>query len=313
MKKMSRKLTVAILSVALAFVALGATTFAWFTLTNTVEVGQFEGQVTVGTGFEVSIDDGINGYTDVANYYTYLPETIIESTLIQLEKSYNDGYRLTDMTSGNGTSFTNLKGVSMTSGYIEFDLKFRSTQSGAKIYLGNNTKIGRVGILWTPDKDFTGTHGDVTSGVSSTYYAADAVRVSIIEKGNAEAKAVVYESPTVEGGNTALGKIAIQNGAIDYYQEKTGISLLGSTEDYPTQNTLSDSVTEGVLANEFDFTGKDGYLIISLSSEAAEDGFYYGTVTVRVWIEGWDPDCFNAILKDNFSVELHFVTPEATE
>ena len=311
MKKMSRKLTVAILSVALAFVALGATTFAWFTLTNTVEVGQFEGQVTVGTGFEVSIDDGINGYTGVANYYTYLPKAIIESTLIQLEKSYNDGYRLTDMTSGNGTSFTNLKGVSMTSGYIEFDLKFRSTQSGAKIYLGNNTKIGRVGILWTPDKDFTGTHGDVTSGVSSNYYAADAVRVSIIEKDKEGATAVVYESPA-EGGNTVLGKTAIQNGAIDYYQEKTGISLLGST-DYPTQNTLSDSVTEGVLANESDFTGKDGYLIISLSSVAAEDGFYYGTVTVRVWIEGWDPDCFNAILKDKFSVELHFVTPEATE
>ncbi|MGI6769101.1 MAG: hypothetical protein ACOX43_08480 [Bacilli bacterium] len=34
--------------------------------------------------------------------------------------------------------------------------------------------------------------------------------------------------------------------------------------------------------------------------------FYYGQITVRIWLEGWDPDMFNAIMADVISIHMYF-------
>ena len=55
MKKLTQKLVLSVITMALVVVALGTSTFAWFTLQNTASLEQFSGQVTAGEGMEVSL------------------------------------------------------------------------------------------------------------------------------------------------------------------------------------------------------------------------------------------------------------------
>ena len=66
MTKLTRKLFISILTVAFAFVTLGATTFAWFTLTTTAKVETFDASMQSGTGIEMSLDGGLS----YKNYFT---------------------------------------------------------------------------------------------------------------------------------------------------------------------------------------------------------------------------------------------------
>jgi len=55
MNKIARKLVLSILTVVLTVAALGTTTFAWFTLTNTSVVQPFQAQIVSDTGIEIAI------------------------------------------------------------------------------------------------------------------------------------------------------------------------------------------------------------------------------------------------------------------
>ena len=47
-------------------------------------------------------------------------------------------------------------------------------------------------------------------------------------------------------------------------------------------------------------------MICSLKESNTEQGVYYGSTTVRIWIEGYDADCFNAILNDQILAQFSF-------
>ena len=79
MNRLARKLVLSVLSVVLTVVALGTTTFAWFTLTNTSVVQPFNAQIVADTGIQVAV--GMPGVepeflqwkttitaTDISNY-----------------------------------------------------------------------------------------------------------------------------------------------------------------------------------------------------------------------------------------------------
>jgi len=88
MRKLTTKLLFAIISAAFALVALGTTTFAWFTLTNEATISQFNAEITAGEGIEISIDG--------TNYYTTIPTNIIQAKIKKLKVT------LKDITSPNG-------------------------------------------------------------------------------------------------------------------------------------------------------------------------------------------------------------------
>ena len=59
MKKLTRKLFISVLVAVFAFVALGTSTYAWITMSNTAEVAAFEATVDAGeAGIELSEDYG---------------------------------------------------------------------------------------------------------------------------------------------------------------------------------------------------------------------------------------------------------------
>ncbi|MGI6728744.1 MAG: hypothetical protein ACOX5P_00550 [Bacilli bacterium] len=71
---------------------------------------------------------------------------------------------------------------------------------------------------------------------------------------------------------------------VDYYKNKNGIDLMAkyTPDTLPTTTTLSSPETVTTLG-------------------AANSP---KKLTVRIWVEGWDPDTFNAILTQNIYVSL---------
>jgi hypothetical protein len=299
MRKLTTKLLFAIISVAFALVALGTTTFAWFTLSDTATVSTFDAQITAGEGIEISLDG--------TNYYTTIPATVIQNKITQLN------VELKDVTSKNGKQlfyFNSDEAINYTSlgtakkPYIEFDLSFRSPSATGVILEEYKFTSKHVvgdqeveGISWTADVSFTNSFGaPVTAGTPATYYAHAALRMSLtpVINESSEGTAVVYQAPDDSAAEVKTNKALyqptgdtvspIQNGMVDYYNTKNSDNPLDLTNV-----TLANALTEPSDSN-----------LITLAANTPQK------VRVRIWIEGWDPDTFNAILNAKINVKMVF-------
>lgn len=311
MRKLTTKLLFAIISVAFALVALGTTTFAWFTLSDTATVSTFDAQITAGEGIEISLDG--------TNYYTTIPATVIQGKIDQLnvelkDVTSNDGKQFFYLNSDTAINYTSLGAEKKP--YIEFDLFFRSPSATGVIlndYEFTSKHVVQVedpenpgemvdqeveGILWTADVTFTNSFSEVvTAGTPATYYAHAALRMSLTPVSNEdlEGTAVVYQAPDdseEEEGKTNKALYSetgdtvspIENGMVDYYNKKNSDNPLDITGV-----TLANALTEASESN-----------LITLAANTPQK------VRVRIWIEGWDPDTFNAILNAKINVKMVF-------
>jgi len=335
MTKITRKLFLSVLTVAFALVTLGATTFAWFTLNTTAEVQTINANLTAGTGIEISLNNSVykNSITN-AELETFIGTAL--STYKFDDLTSQNGIIITEM--------DNTTVVHTSRRYLEFDLWFRSPTQGARVYLLTGTQTASVGVNWTSDASFTYTGRGVSgvtainAGDSIEIYAADCLRISFEEfeasttdfSFTSKDSAQVYEfdpyfseETSRVGENARLGTtIVTTSGMVPYYNQK-------SDNDIPTA-TINDTVTlpgedgtgatlldQDNLVPQANLSPSEGDVLaddesvavplMTLSKKKSEtDVFYYGYTKVRIWIEGWDPDCFNAILGKSFSVDLKF-------
>ena len=305
MKTAVKKLTSAIIAVILAMAALGTTTFAWITLTNTVTIAPFSAEVTTGDGIEISVDGGLTFFSDV-------PQTEINKALLkagyyrELDGSnqvldYGD-FRFDLLTSVDGKVLKGFDGEIANNGFIELDFVFRARNT-VSIYLAEGTKLSSVGIDWRADATFTSGKGTpLQPGDIINFKAAHGARISV----SSNIATVVFEMPesanSLDGskmvsGNTVLGTEVISLGAVEYYNVKHSNAPLN-----PAGVLVVASLTDLSLASS-------AIALLELNSQdMLEDRFIYGTVTARIWIEGWDADSFNAILSDNLAAQFVFST-----
>lgn len=304
MRKFSNKMVLSVLTLVLLVVALGTTTYAWFTVGNTTSVEQFETEVTSGHGLEMVYLD--SGNTERGGW----KRTITASDIIAyLEADYGlsagqwaTHFRLKPVTSTNGTEFKKLttttteydtlSAATRADGYVEFKLKFRTMAPGASL-VWKNVTLNSTGVQWAPEVSFTGVGGEtVNTTPLKSYYAKNAARISV----NAGATTFVYELPSTEApdySNTQLSNNAPNwtQGAHHYFQKVTGVDLSSSHGSYTAVTTITD------------LTGA-GKTLGTLTGEL--DQYQYLTVTVRIYLEGFDSETFNAILKDKLQVALGF-------
>lgn len=323
MTKLSRKLLLSIVTVALALVTLGATTFAWFTLSTRAEVQEFEVDVTSGAGIEISADG--------MNYSNYITANDIYAAINRARSSTV----LDHVTSPDGINFKTI-GFSKTdgkvhfdedatSGWTEFKLWFRSPEKDVKVYMLNNTTVKSTGIEWVADAVFKlkSTDNSPTAvGAKYTLYGANAVRISTTENivtptsgsgfsytNGTEAK--VFELGHTEDDQKLGEEIQTGYGSVAYYNTKNptnpittthideaelpkdvyGYNNLPKLEDLNTPNITDAHVPVDTLKAESNISGTT---------------LYYGQITVRIWLEGWDPDMFNAIMADKIKIHLFF-------
>lgn len=295
MKKITKKLLMAILSVSFALVALGTVTFAWFTLTNITTIDSFDIDVSTTEGIEVAFGDKDEWFTeiDTQTMTDYLRETALNNF---------DG--LKPVTSPDGVNFYTREDRNQENslidpvfdGYVVFQLRFRSLIANTAIYLSPETVMSDPdGITWTSDAQFTNSKGEeIKVGDKVTFYVANAARMSFDDGDN---NTFVYELPDNSYGDELDekfgnyshsdnqiedGKITpIANGAISYYNRKHSLNKL---EDYE-EIELAQANTSFLGANP-----------IAVTSTTLTDGYYETSITVRIWLEGWDADCMDPIV-----------------
>ncbi len=317
MRKLTQKLVLSVVTMALVVIALGTSTFAWFTLTNTAQLGTFQGQVVAGTGIEVSLDNyrWFNGITsDQMQDYLFeggFPVGVADDT----DPKYTD-FRWDAITSKDGASFIYLdESNAGASSYIEFTLYFRSEEA-ATINWSAVTLAG-AGKAWVPDASFLGSTGEsVTVGSAYTVFAKNGARVSV----TGTEPTVIYQlagstgSASASGNQTTFGYVT--GGQAKYWEAKNpGLTFanyvltateasLGSGNGYSVPATASGEDFEAAAAAVT--TLGAGVAVLDLTAPTAPDIYYTGSVTVRVWLDGWDADTFNALFNAYLSASFEF-------
>ena len=298
-----RKLSISILAVVFAVVAMGATTFAWFTITNTAKINQFEVQVTAGSGFEIAV-------TTVGEDPSAWKSTITKEEVY----AAIGNVVLKDLTSEDGETFYPISkigvdvngandyklGDAVTDGYAEFDIHFRSKAEGTVKLNMTETDITSKGKTKVADVAFAEayTGGDSFTATSDVLaYAMNAVRMAIIESNTLKvilekAEATLNTAGTLDN-TVGFGKDHTK-GALAYYIAKnqidiTGIDLSGLAE--PITQEFGDTA----------YTTKIADIATGPSNE-----WYTGKITVRIWLEGWDAECLNVIFNDHLKVNIQF-------
>ncbi|HBP25957.1 MAG TPA: hypothetical protein DD618_03295 [Acholeplasmatales bacterium] len=324
MKRLTNKLFISILTVAFAVIALGTTSFAWFTLGNTATVSSFNATVTAGEGIEMSLDATAFDDPD-ANWYSTIPTSVINNWL----KVGDTGeFRFTHVTTADNETFYTMDDsgalVLASAGdsavgdreYISFTLSFRSTQTAAPSIYWKDVQLTSNNLPWRCDvPTFMNGEGVATPNSEvSNYSAANAVRIGVV----GSLANIVYELADSETdveydiiGNSVLGQVSGTslegaNGSVAYYYAKNDGVYPSGADAVTVPATITDPDLLDVVQAEADPLDLVGKPLVTLTQIA--DNQWFGTVTVNIWIEGWDPDCFNSILKGVITTSLIFST-----
>jgi len=296
MSSIARKLVLSVVAVLISVLAFGTTTFAWFTITNVSEVQEFQSDIVVDNGIEVSLD----GTTWVTSLTTEMIDAYIAA-------QYPGGFAFNHVTSTTGTSnfFTlGTLGVSDDglASVLQLQLYFRSNNANAinwtDVTLSGSTES------WVSDASFTRTSTlggtAVLAPATVAVNPANAMRISVLGN-HASDVAVVYELPTGDNGgayNTALGGDGVLGvdfsdgvgvgmgdaGSYNYYYQKTG-SLITGTDAVITAPTVT--VIDGAA---------NAQLVLHLTADTTYDTVYWGQIAIKIWFEGWDAEAYNSLL-----------------
>lgn len=318
MTKITRKLLLSIITVVLTVVALGTTTFAWFTLTNTSAVQPFEANIVADSGIEVALGDHADAVTAPLdlNWVTTLTTDVIQT---YIESEYNSGRIVFNhVTTADGINFKTLGATALadtTTGYLEIPLNFRSDTANQIDW--TSVTMTSPSVAWTNDVEFTDYNNDTgilrTLPGSFLVDASNSMRIAMISAPAYGGHVVAYEKAASAtnaylgtGGDlsslVALADDGLGNpGSMNYYYSKNNSLPFGA-------DNVVTLATQTVIANDTVIAMAD------VSGEATDyQATYFGQVMVRVWLEGWDANTFNSVLSRTITTQFVFegvtVTP----
>lgn len=296
MTKLRKKLLLSVLTLALTFIALGSTTFAWFTLGNNATANAFTGTVQGGQGIDIALVNGEN--VDWTSYEWKMS--------VDLATGIGASLKFKDVTTADGVLFVDLNNetVKPNVDYVDVSYYIRTLGdiSGVKV-----TKINATSddFNWDPDATIEGTTNDFAIEEPESWNALNAVRVSFTAYGKEEAGTVV-------NGTTKVIEFSLSNndhGSAS--KESTSVAVLYANKKNFTIPNTTTPLTSGITTlstkddNTTDISLLDNILAKPFGTQTVGNNTYkIYKVTFRVWMEGWDGDCINAIL--NKQVTLGF-------
>lgn len=341
MKKISRKLLLSSLSLGFAVVALGTTTFAWFT-TN----------ATVTADIKVGVQSTTDSITVSKDCFTW--GSSVEFDFTKATSAGGDGEKeLTAVTYNAGAStladddtFSILDGDTLKSyavdttskGVLQFDIYFKVTSADKTVKItGDETTRTNAPVSYTVQKGFS-----TTTPSALTYAAGAKLKVSALNA----LRSVVDVSDAIDEVESGIADATTSDLAIDAFNtENTGFArnakLAGFTDAAsvtPTSDATGSSIynfgqslgatnaanayINAVLGTDFtEITANANYAAIAPTANgyinttlfttpsAATNATIYKT-TFTYWLEGFDADCFDAIFAQTFDIALTFSTAE---
>ena len=313
-KNLTKKLMLSVLTLAFAVVSLGASTFAWFTLSKDAKINAFDMTVKAGSGIEmrlVSYDKGTDDKYKVSDWYTSeLPTTVVEEFVKSTERldavtaKCTDDNKLDYIVNKDGSTpnSTFIAGGSYVAFKVQFRLSNASDKASYKLELNDYTLATKGSVNeWVSNIDYVGKDGNAEDyKVSSThkYYVSDAARLAIKVTGGNQ---FIYQNTDQTGHNEwTTGQPTTNNAAVNYYNAIT----YGTDNDIkPEELAKAPQYATNTLPAGGQELGSVGQLL--------DDAEYALELTVFVWIEGWDGECMNAIFAQTLTTALSFELPDA--
>jgi hypothetical protein len=298
MKTTSKKLFVSAFALLFALVAVATTSFAWFTISGKARVQEFELDITVGEGIQIQIENLTN-----SNHKSGWKNVITLEDLATYVSGFND-IVLDHLTSVNAQDFYQIvEGADqkysvddqtmIETGYLELKLNFRANQD-YYIHLTEDAKVVSGVITHTPDWTTTPYNVDPANAVRVGFVYSNTVKIwEPINEDNLGG----YGDPTESGGiayfNAKMNALYPENiveGEPYKYLEFDG------TE----QETFGGIPNEGINPNTSE-------QLVQLTAGNPGDGYgFEGSMIIRIWIEGWDADCFDGIFYRVLKTTLAF-------
>ena len=297
--KASKKLIGAIAALTVAASLTVGTTFAWFSSQASVSTENIGMNVTSGSDTLQIAVLAKDAAESTANFKYVLSAEEVKAAM--------GAVTYTALTSADdGKTITEKGGAAATGGYAEFKFVFRTTMENAKLILSDTAAVTASTTTntitwqeWEQDEYKNKDYGTtITAGAINTK-AAYASRIAFLEGTNAKVWAPYEELGTgADATNT-------NDAPAGYYKENLA-------SDYNISKGVADAtaVTAQPMTNRVyrakDAATNDAVNVIAAFPTAKMGDFYQLTVTVKIWLEGTDGDCLDAILSDMFGVAFGF-------
>lgn len=310
-KNLTKKLMLSVLTLAFAVVSLGASTFAWFTTSETADVETITTEVIGGSGIEIGVAE--IGATAPAAYYVNELKSDKISALFGGELPVLQ--HISALSTGAETAFgeklydidgdeVELEYDNTELGYIAFKL-FVKVNAAGYVTLDTVNVTSSKTTNWNAGVAYTNGLGTgVEATASEDFSVTNAVRVAVVANYNTyatvgeELQATpaetinVYEQAAATG-STGNSKGFSNQGAYQIYNAKQndeGSKLDILDDAVPNWNckTLAESLAE----------------TDAIKAQVQRDEVI--TFDVYMWIEGYDAECVNAIFAHDVNLVLGF-------
>ena len=305
--KTLRKLWLSVVAVVFAVVALGTTTFAWFSASTTASVSNIDLNVQTAGGILISLD-GTNWSTTVtgAEVLNKISGNKVLNAVTLTGNSTTPVWRAIKETDGSlDTATDQLEKV------VTFTIHIKSTDAnnGQSVTLAADTNATEVtfdtaGVtLFTNASNTTDGATAIGSNTKFRVNPANALRIGVSSGAAIAANQTILEPvhavTTSEPSTAAVTKTAVlgttkqtvaNNLALNYFASVRKMTVNTSVEGTVDYTGVDASQENGVIAN--------------LSANATVQ------LTFALWIEGYDPSCVDAILAKQVSTALTFKATE---
>jgi len=300
MKATTKKLIAATFVLVVAIALAASSTYAWFAMSTTTDVRQFDVNVTAGDNLLIAVTEVGDSAPTQAFFKAYIASDEItgENGVGQFFDTegvaIEDADKLALATADDDLDFSLLDGVDLLAGegaYFAFDVHFiGSAAFKVKLNAATVTSALATGVT-NPFPAYAWDNLEyndieIAAGAVIQAEAANAVRIAFGSS--------VYE-PNANAGYGRFG--GANNLAIDYYNNFRGLTGADAIAA-PTEN----------IYTPFSETGQ---VLVTLAEGA--DGLFTGKFTVKIWLEGWDADAFDSIKAQTISTTLQFVGEEEEE
>lgn len=328
MEKTSKRIIMSILTLVLVVVALGTTTFAWFTLSNVALVNNIEANVIAGEGLEVAIAiDGEN----VTGFKSNLGASDWTLVMNHIALKESKAFEFNAVSTANGNDFTK---VAITNGnasigqdaeanvdYLAIEILFRSQTAGSVDITGITIDNTVGGQTFEPEQEYEQTPAGAPSKMNISTRAANAARVLIknAEGTNLGNYQLSEGNPAYNVGTTVITGNAANNEPVSYGQWSYLVNMgevLYNKPVYDVDGTtiLShdpiDPATDFANITVYSATQLSAFATIASASTLTQDpidtAFFTGQISVLIWLEGWDADAYDSIFQSLLSVSLAF-------
>lgn len=317
--KLNKKRTVLrqISLLAAIVVMLILAVFAWFTSSSGEATAEgIKVSMFTGNNLDISLDGGKNYVGDIdllsADDQEYISDENKIKGVLSMEDITSDGYnffRPVFLTDANNIrtpdTAENWEDAAKNRAYISQEITFR-TGSASDIYIGSGTQIitsaeneGKLLASSNPEKI-----GNISpNGNFSRDCIVGALRISAVDSNDNMCFVMIPRTDVELVQNDTSFSVETNNvssNVFDHYYYSTNYQSEGAPVKLDESKVVHAYTpnTDGTIAK------------IGTTTLNKNDGFYYTTATINIWVEGCDAEARRALSGGKFNIVLDFMAVE---